>query len=242
MTDQELFQIAAEHDSNLALAVSKLSQSVVEIGKELAFMQSEELKLYRFVKDPATDGDNKGCFKTWRDYARFRLGKMSTAKMYEYLSAESLVHGKKPISASDVEALGVKKAAQIARLPESRRTKKLIKQAKESSVADVKAAVDIALERDTPENERKVQLVALTLGLPQEVIDLIADVEKGGEWLEHVRDSDRSWSLRAKLWHQVWWEFYDNHREELKAAEQYKENYLAEKNGNQAEVGAQSIN
>jgi hypothetical protein len=236
---QELTTMAAEHDSNLALAVSQLSQSIVEIGKELAIMQDDKLSLYRYVKDPKSDGDNRGCFRSWRDYARFRLGKMSTSKMYEYLSASMLTHGKKPLNSHDVEELGIKRAAQIARLPESKRTKKLVKEAKEQSVAEVKQAVDELL---TPESERKAHLVPLTLGLPQEVVDLIADVERGGEWLEHVRDNDRTWTLRAKLWHQVWWEFFDNHREELKAAEQFKEDYVAKKNANPENVAAQSVN
>jgi uracil-DNA glycosylase len=236
---QELTAMAAEHDSNLALAVSQLSQSIVEIGKELAIMQDDKLSLYRYVKDPKSSGDDRGCFRSWRDYARYRLGKMSTSKMYEYLSASMLTHGKKPLNSHDVEELGIKRAAQIARLPESKRTKKLVKEAKEQSVAEVKQAVDELL---TPESERKAHLVPLTLGLPQEVVDLIADVERGGEWLEHVRDNDRTWTLRAKLWHQVWWEFYDNHREELKAAEQFKEDYVAKKSADKEAVSAQSVN
>jgi hypothetical protein len=236
---QELTAMAAEHDSNLALAVSQLSQSIIEIGKELAIMQDDKLSLYRYVKDPKSDGDNRGCFRSWRDYARFRLGKMSTSKMYEYLSASMLTHGKKPIAAKEVEKLGIKKATQIARLPESKRTKKFIEEAKEQSVAEVKQAVDELL---VLESERKAHLVPVTLGLPQEVVDLIADVERGGEWLEHVRDNDRTWTLRAKLWHQVWWEFFDNHREELKAAEQFKEDYVAKKNGDQENISSQSVN
>jgi len=135
--------------------------------------------------------------------------------------------------------LGIKKAAQVARLPEKKRTKKLLKQVKKASVAQAKALVDAVLAAEA--GEQKVKLVPYTIGLPQEVVDLIAQVESSGQFLESVRDNDRSWTLRAKLWHQVWWHFLDVHREELAAAARYKEEWLAAKKQNPEAVASQSV-
>jgi len=221
MSKLDLALRAAEHDTNLALALSRLSESVVEIGKELAIMRDQEL--WKYIHDPKTDGDNRGCFKNWRDYARFRLGKMSESKMYEYLSVQSLLHGEKPMTAQAVEQLGVKKAAQIARLPEKKRTKKMLKEIEEASVAATKEIVDSVLEGDAP----KVKLYAYTVALPQEVIDLIEEVERDGVFMEDIRDGDRSWTLRSKLWHAVWLSFQVENQEQLRAAafaREYKKN------------------
>jgi hypothetical protein len=215
--------MAAEHDANLALAVSTLSQSVVEIGKELAIMRDDEL--WRYVRDPKAEG----AFLTWRDYARYRLGTMSTSKMYDYLSAASLIHGEKPMEAVEVERLGVKKSAQIARLPEKKRTKKLLKQIEDASVSSTKAIVEAILASDVAGEEPKARLVPFNIALPQEVIDLIEQVEHDGQFLETVRDNDRTWTLRAKLWHQVWWYFLDEHQEDLKAAAFYRATMIDKK-------------
>jgi hypothetical protein len=237
MTDQEFSKAAIEHDVNLQLAIAKFSQSVTEIGKELAIMRDE--KLWRYVRDPETDGSHRGCFKTWREYASARLGPIAQSSMYEYISAATLTEGKKPVPAVTIDELGVKKAAQVARLPESKRTKKLLKQVKKASVKEAKQLVDAVLAAEIPKDERKAAVVSFSINLPQEVIDLIDEVEHSGQFLESVRDNDRTWTLRAKLWHQVWWYFLDSHKEELKAAEQYRNDFLAAKGENPT---SQSIN
>jgi hypothetical protein len=166
---------------------------------------------------------------------KFRLGAMSTSKMYEYLSASSLIHGEKPMTAEQVEKLGIKKATQVARLPEAKRTKKLLKQIEKESVVGAKALVESALDQPGP------KLVPLTIALPVEVVELINQIERDGQFLESVRDNDRSWTLRAKLWHQVWWDFLDTHEEELKAAAVWRETFLASKKANSETVASQSV-
>src|ERR1700719_3873590 len=106
VTVKELTKMAIDHDMSLAEAVSHLSESIVNIGKELAIMQAKEL--YRYIPDPNTDGSSRGCFQTWREYARYRLGKMSQSAMYEYLAAATLTKGSKPLAEKDVEELGIK--------------------------------------------------------------------------------------------------------------------------------------
>jgi hypothetical protein len=222
---------AEEHDGKLALACTNLTQSVVEIGKELAIMRDEEL--WREVRNKSGER-----VESWREYVKFRLGSMSTSKMYEYLSAASLIHGEKPMAVEQVEKLGIKKATQVARLPEHKRTKKLLKQIEKESVAGAKLLVESVLEQPAP----KVILVPLTIALPQEVIELINQIERDGQFLESVRDNDRSWTLRAKLWHQVWWDFLNSHTQELKAAAMYRETFLAAKKTNSEALASQSVN
>jgi hypothetical protein len=241
-TDQQLSEMAMQHDEVLLSAVAHFSNSAVDLSKAIAAMRDEKLKLWRYVKDPQTNGDNRGCFRTWREYAKHRLGKISEAKIYEYLSLASLKVGKKPVSDNDIEQLGVKKAAQIARLPEHLRTKKFVEESKQSSFTSVKRNVDVMLQNELPVTERRAVMVPFTIALPQEVVDLIEEIERTGIFLESVRDNDRSWSLRAKLWHQIVWYFYDAHKEELRSAEKYREDYFAEKKLHQAQVASQSVN
>lgn len=227
--EQEKLELEAqEHDTKLTTALNSLDKSIFSVGCELAIMRDRHL--YRFIKDPATNGDDRGCFKDWRDYARFKLGKMSTAKMYELISAHTLTCGINAIPTEEVVELGVKKAAQIARLPEKKRTAQLVQQAKHQTVREVTSYVNRALDEEKPESEKKVKLVPLTIGLPNETIDLIDQVEKDGMFLEAVRDGDKTVSLRAKLWHFVWNEFLQNHQEELAQAAEYREVYLADQN------------
>ena len=223
----QLEEKAQEHDTKLTQALQKLDSGIIEVGCELAIIRDQHL--YRYLKDPNTNGDNKGCFITWRDYARYKLGKMSTAKMYELISAHTLTCGENAIPTSEVVELGVKKAAQLARLPKKKLTSQIVQEAKHETVKEVTVKINMMLDEEKPVSERKEKLVPLgNIGLPQSTIDLINEVEKDGMFMEGIRDGDKTLSLRAKLWHAVWFFFLDSHREELREAARYREQYIAQ--------------
>ena len=224
---KELESFALTHDAKLVYAVNSLKSSLSTLAEEGAVMRDESKRLWRFVKDPNTDGMQKGCFATWRDYARSRLGDISSNKLYEIAAVHSLTRGANPVPAADIDQLGVKKAAQLARLPEKDRTKARIKKAKSQTVREVTKEVDKVLDKQKPPSERKEKLVSFSVSLSQSTIDLIEKLEHDGVWLKLVRDGDKSLSLKAKLWHAVIWYFYDSHREALAEAALEREAFIA---------------
>jgi hypothetical protein len=233
--EKQLEALAREHDHKLTSAIKSMKEAVVEVGEELAFMQNGELKLWRHVKDPNTDGSNRGCFGTWRDYAKSRLGDMSKSAMYEYIAAHSLTQGEAPIPKADVQKIGVKKAAEVAKLPASER-KAAVEHAKKAKVSEVKKRTSAKIEGAKPENERKVKLFPFSRSLPEATIKLIEEIEKSGMFMEGIRDGDRTESLRAKLWNSVWVNFQASFAEELREGEQYREQFmqkLAKKKGSE---------
>lgn len=226
MSDKELDNLAQEHDERLVLAVKRMKDSVVEIGAELAIMKNADLKLWRRIKDPKTDGSFRGGFQHWQDYARFRLGgDLAQSSMYEYIAAASLTTGSNPIPKEDVQKMGVKAAAEVARLPERERTREVVEHAKKSSVKEVKKAVRKKIEDAKPEHERKVELFDFKLRLPQETIDLIRSVQRGGIFMEGIRDGDRTLPLVAKLTHAVYINFQANFTKELEEGEEFRASY-----------------
>lgn len=223
---EELEAEAQEHDLKLTTALAHLDKSLFAVACEVEFIRSKHL--YRYIKNPETDGDNRGCFGDWTEYARVKLGNMSSARMYELLSAKTLACGINAVQPEEIEELGIKKSAQLARLPEKKRTPQLIQQAKHQSVKEVTKHVNRMLDEEKPEAERKEKLVALNIGLPQVTIDLINEVERDGMFLDAIRDGDKTLSLRAKLWHAVFWFFKDSHREELEQASERREAFIAQ--------------
>lgn len=221
-----LTKTAEEHDQKLVVAVKSMKDSIVDVGRELAFMQDDSLKLWKYIRNPETDGSHRGAFASWRDYAKYRLGNMGKSAMYELIAAHSLTKGPQAIPAADVQKLGVKKAAQIARLPASKRTKEVVEHAKKSKLSKVKKSVQAKIDEDKPASERKVRLFPLTRNLQAETIEMIEEIEKGGCYMEGIRDGDRTMSLRSKLWHAVWVNFRANFSVELAEGEAYREKLI----------------
>jgi hypothetical protein len=218
-TNKQLSALAKEYDGKLIEAISGFSKNVTEIGKILAAMRDESMCLYRFVYDPRQES---AVFETWRDYARYRIGKLSDASLYDYVSAHSLTQGEHALSESTVNKLGIKKAAQLSRLPPELRME-LLPSAQNASVASVKRSVDSILDEGKPKDEKKERLLPISRSLPQQTIDLIEEIEHDGIWMEGIRDGDKTLSLKAKLWHAIFLNFKANFQAELDAGAIYRE-------------------
>jgi len=209
---------AQEHDEVIVNAIRESAVPFQRLCRELVIMRDE--KLWKFIKNPEGNGDNRGCFASWREYAHFRLGPMCQASLYEHVNSAMLTMGANALSESEVQELGPKKCNLISQLP-SEQWREVAEKAKTSRVAQVKDLVDIRLGKET---EAKVETKRVDYSdMPQEVIELIAEVEKDGIYLNFVRDNDRTWTLRAKLWHAVFYHFKQEYAADFIEAKQYRE-------------------
>lgn len=205
---------AKEHDAKLVAAVEGLSKSVIDVGRELMAMRDEVIEPWKFIKNPVTDLP----FENWRSYAKFKLGKMSQASMYEHVCCYQLTVGDNPISQKDVEELGLKKTLVIAKLPASKRSKAIIEKAKSSRLLEVRNLV--ADKLGEPRIERMHTVI---FNVPEPIFQLWEEFSEDAIWIEGIRDSDDSVSLRAKLFHALIVNFRENHQQELIEAKQYNQ-------------------
>ena len=170
--------------------------------------------MWRFI---SLRGHKEG-FKTWEDYATFLLGPISHGKIHEMVKAHMLTEGENPIAKKDVDKMGVKNAAEVARLEPKERTPDIVEAAKTQSTAVVKQKVQEKINLSLPEEERKEATIFFGRNLTPRVVELVERIETLSCYMEGIRDGNKSVPLRDKVWLAVWLNFEANFQPELKEA------------------------
>ena len=133
-------------------------RNLVEVGQiALRFKLDESL--------PEMDGAKN--FQAWlaQRFGKKKRTVMRAVRIVEHLGAD--------VKAEDLLAIGIVKGELLARLPESiRRDKaaKWVKQAREKTVAEFKAAVSAALNARGPQHEEEYYTFQVTIALAAKVI------------------------------------------------------------------------
>jgi len=223
--DKKLVALAMQLDLEVRHNVSQIETSIVAIGKALEKLKDKKHRLWRFV----TDKQHKTGFQTWEDYATSRLGAISHGRIHELVAAASLTEGENPIPAKTVNAMGVKKAAEVYRLEPQDRTPDIVNAAADRNVpvAAIKEKVQEKINMKLPEEERKESTQFFARNLTARTVALIEEIELDGVWMEGIRDQNTQATLRDKLWHAVWVTFRENYQQELKDAMEYRKAYEA---------------
>jgi hypothetical protein len=218
LTTNDLAEQAQQLDQQIRAAVKAMHRSLTELGALLAIMKDSELWKYL-----------PGRYGGWEDYARTIIGSRARSTLYEVLAAHSLTKGVHAISPRVVNQMGIKRAAQIARLKPMQRTPAVIEIAVNSSLPKVKAVVQEVLNLDLPEEDRREATVLFSRNLPAATANLMEEIELDGQYMEGIRDGDSSVSLRGKLWHYVCVNFRESHKAELAEGRKYREAMEARK-------------
>ena len=224
--------MAMQLDSEVRTHVATCVTSITAIGKALEKLRDKKLQLWRFISDKK----HKHGFKTWEEYANDRIGPMSHGKMYELVAAASLTEGENPIPKATVDKMGIKKAAEVARLEPQDRTPDIVKAAADPKVqvATIKERVQEKINLTLPADERKEPTQFFARNLTNQTVAYIEECESVGVYIEGIRDGNPAATLRDKLWYAVWLFFRENHPEEFEAAEKLKAREEARANGNAA--------
>ena len=148
---------------------------------------------------------------------------MAHTKLYDMLAIYGLTQGEDALDPKDVEEMGPKNAAEVARLEPGDRTPDVIEAAKKESTRKVKKIVQEKLNEKLDPEERKDPTFMFARNLDEPTIELIEQIEKDGIWIEAVRNGDKSVSQLVKLWNYVWAKFVLDYQEELEEGRRYRE-------------------
>jgi hypothetical protein len=233
--DGRLVNQAVALDEKIREAAKVAGRSFVALAKLLTKMKEDEL--WKHILDT----ENKPKYKRFENYTDDAVGNMARSSMFELITIAKLTTGSKPLSSETIEELGVKKAAAIAQLPESKRTQAVIKEAVAApTVAKVKEQVREILNADLPKTEQKEATSLFARQLPLTIISRYEQLEARGVWMKGVRDGDTTLTLKAKLFLAMIANFEATHKEELDEADDYakKAEQLAKENAETEKAAA----
>jgi hypothetical protein len=210
-TQEELAKQARQLDRKIRAAVEVAQGSMTDLGRLLA--QMRELALWRYLP---------GHYRGWEHYAQAVIGSRAHSSLYEIVGAYSLTEGEHAIASPVVNKMGVKRAAQVARLKPEQRTPAIIHAATSKSVAAVKQVVQETLNMELPPDEQKEATQLLAINLPVSMIAEFEELMEIGIWMEGIRDGDRTQTMRQKFFGVMIVATREYYAVELADAMQYK--------------------
>jgi hypothetical protein len=187
---KDLTQQAIELDREIKAAVDGVRRSLTDLGRLLARMK--ESRLWEHVP---------GQFRGWEDYMRSVLGSRAHSSLYEAVAAFSLTEGSNPIPLEEVNRMGIKKSAQVARLKPEQRTPEIIQAAVSEPLLSVRNRIQATLNETLPPTEQKPILKLLAINLPEQYVDDFEDLMEIMHYMEGIRDGDRTLTMRSKAFH-----------------------------------------
>ena len=184
---ENLAEQAIQLDRQIKAAVIVARRSVTDLGGLLA--QMRESRLWEHLPHH---------YRGWEDYARSVLGSGGHSILHETLAAFSLTKGAHAIPSEDVNTMGVKRGAQLARLAPEQRTPEIREMAKTEPVMVVRNKVQAVLNQELPADEQKPMLKLLAINLPEELVQEFEELMEVMGHTDGARDGDNSQTIRAK--------------------------------------------
>ena len=182
-----LVKQARDLDQQIRAKRKEVDPPLIELGRLMARMRESELWKYLPIR-----------YHGWEDYFNDVMGPRSRSTIHEIVAAYSLTQGSDPIPPEDVNRMGVKRAAQLARLHLEDRTPATIRAATTETVMAVRNRVQAVLNQELPEDEKKPMLKLLSLNLPEDLVDEFEELMEVMSHTDGARDGDRAITIRAK--------------------------------------------
>jgi hypothetical protein len=221
---ETLAKQAKQVDQKIRAAVKTLRGSCTELGALLARMKDRHL--WRFLPG------NK--YRSFEDYATAALGQsMSRSRVYELVAAHMLTEGTNAIPAATVARMGIKKAAELARLEPAQRTPQLVRTAVEQSLPVVKRVVQARINMYVPPDQQREMTQLFSINLPDSIIEEVEEYLEIAIWMEGIRDGDTTVSMRQKAFGTLVIGAREYFAPELADALQYMKVRQAKENGTQ---------
>jgi hypothetical protein len=206
-----LAEQAKQLDRQIRAAVKAAHRSLIDLGRLLA--QMRELALWEHLP---------GHYRGWEHYAQTVMGPRARSSLHEIVAAYSLTQGPHAIPAEVVNRMGIKRAAQLARLKPEQRRSAIIHAATSRPVTAVRQLVQETLNLDLPPDEQQEAVVLFARNFRPSVIARYEALEERAVWMEGVRDGDRTLTQREKFFLALISNFEANFDEELRDADQWR--------------------
>ena len=215
-----LAEQAKQLDRQVRAAVKAAQRSLTELGRLLA--QMRELALWEYLP---------GHYRGWEHYAQAVMGPRARSSLHEILAAYSLTGGAHAIPSEVVNKMGVKRAAQVARLKPEQRTPAIIHAATSQPVTAVKQVVQETLNMELAPDEQKEATQLFAINLPASTVAGLEELMEVGIWMEGIRDGDRTQTMRQKFFGVMIVATREYYAQELAEAMRYKAARGARENG-----------
>jgi hypothetical protein len=174
----------------------------------------KDKSLWRVLLDPATGSE----FRTWEAYAKANMGSISHTKLFELALIGSLTEGEYALTEATVNAIGHKRAAELAKVPPEERIN-LVTTALESSPEEWAEAIQNAKNKGKPPEEQKEATVLFARNYPVSLVARFKDLEARALYMEQFHDADKSISAEAKFLYALVIFFEAGNAEELQQAD-----------------------
>lgn len=171
----------------------QVTADISALGRQLARLRDHDL--WKNISD------QKGVprFRRWTEVSECLFGPMARRKCYELINSSSLTVGENAVSPEDVKKMGIKRAAELARLPPSQRSLEIISVAKTEPVMAVRNKVQRILNQGLPKDEQKPMLKLLAINLPEDIVADFEEIMEVGVYMDGIRDGDNTQTMRAKV-------------------------------------------
>jgi hypothetical protein len=212
--DAKAQKLHTEILASVRTAMASTKKPLVKIASLLTKMKESEL--WQRVKDPT----HAQGFSDFQSYKQAVIASFGQSRFYEILSTHELTQGKSPVSDSDIEKMGLKKAAEVAKLNPEQRTKEIVELATKAPLAKVKQRVREVLNKHLPQDLKKEYTVSFVRSMTPSIVARYEALEANGVWLEGICDHDPTMTAKQKLLLAVIVNFEATHGEQLLQAEQ----------------------
>ena len=185
-----LAQQARELDRQIRSKLKEAQRPLIDLGRLMREMR--ESGLWKYLG-----------YRGWEHYVNDVMGSRARSSLHEIVAAYSLTQGSNPIPPEDVNAMGVKRAAQLARLKPEQLTPEIREMAKTEPVMAVRNKVQAVLNQTLPPDEQKPMLKLLAINLPDDYVAMFEELMEIGVYMVGIRDGDNTQTMRAKVFHSM---------------------------------------
>jgi hypothetical protein len=199
--------------------VGNAKTAFVQLAARLAKMN--ETGLWRGV----TDENHKEGYIDFDAYRQAVLGNMGKTKFYELIAVHQLSQGDHPLQQSTIKNMGVKRAYEVSRLQPNQRNAEILTLAQTAPLAKVKQEVQAILNEYLPKDKQKEPSQSFVRMLTPEIIARYEELEARAVWMEGICDHDPTLTSKQKFFLAMVTYFEVNHVEELKEADERKEQH-----------------
>jgi hypothetical protein len=202
---------ARELDRQIRTRLQEAERSLIEVGRLLTQMRESGLWKYLPVR-----------YSGWEDYVNSVMGPRARSTLHETVAAYSLTRGSHPIPPDVVNKMGVKRAAQVARLEPEERTPEIREAATTAPVAVVRNKVQAKLNTKLPPDERRPMLKMFAINLPEATVSELEELLEVMCYMKDIRDGDNTQTMRQKAMSAMIWATQQFLAEELSEALEFQ--------------------
>jgi len=168
-------------------------QSILDLGRAIVLL--EEKSLHQYIAKP---GSKKGFASLEEAVLAWTNGECGSTKMYDAKRIYLLTVGENAIPADVVTQMPKRNQLQLARIPEKKRTEKLVERAVSEPILTFAETAQRVVNEDLPAEKQKEPMAYVSIKAHVRAVSHFNEVFDDIQRLPVVRDGDRTLDLETK--------------------------------------------